>query len=75
MAESKLTKHQKAYLVSELKELVDKHEVYEVDVNDYNEVLAFLTEMFNCDWQASAPKAVIDEFLTDYFKKELTAQN
>ncbi len=72
MKEIRLTIQQQIYLVSELKDLVDNYEVYELEsIDNYGEVLTLLTGMFNEDWNTHFPESVIDEFLTMYFKKEL----
>ena len=74
MAGIKLTTAQKTYLISELKELVDNYEVYELDSpNNYGAILSLLTEMFNIDWNLNVPESIVDEYLTSYFKEELAA--
>ena len=74
MAEVKLTTAQKSYLVSELKEVVDNYEVYDLDSpNDYGHILSLLTEVFNEDWHTSLSEDDIDDYLVTYFKKELAA--
>lgn len=74
MAEVKLTTAQKSYLVSELKEVVDNYEVYDLDSpNDYGLILSLLTEVFNEDWHTSLSEDDIDDYLVTYFKKELAA--
>ena len=60
--------------VSELKELVDNYEVYDLDSpNDYGLILSLSTEVFNGDWHTSLSEDDIDDFLVVYFKKELAA--
>ncbi len=73
MKELQLTRLQKSYLVSELKDVIDNYEAFELDSpNDYNEVLTLLTGMFNEDWHTHYPESVIDEYLVSYFKMELS---
>jgi len=63
---------QKQYLVSELKDVVDNYEVYELDSpSDYDTILSILTGMLNEDWHTHFSEVEIDEFLNDYFKTEL----
>ena len=51
MERVRLTLQQKQYLVSELKDVVDNYEVYELDSpNDYATILSILTGMLNEDW-------------------------
>lgn len=60
--------------VSELKELVDNYEVYDLDSpNDYGLILSLLTEMFNGDWHISLSEDDIDDYLVTYLKKEFSA--
>ncbi|MBR1556951.1 MAG: hypothetical protein IJ647_04210 [Prevotella sp.] len=74
MKEVKLTVQQKQYLVSELKDVVDNYEVYELDSpKDYGAVLTLLTGIFNEDWQTNLPETVINDYLVTYFKQELSA--
>jgi len=74
MEEVKLSVQQKHYLVSELKDVVDNFEAYELDsIEDYGAVLSLLTGIFNVDWQTNLSEAVIDDYLTEYFKQELSA--
>ena len=74
MKEVRLTRHQKQYLVSELKDVVDNYEAYELEsVDDYGEVLTLLTRMFNEDWRTDISEEVVDDCLATYFKKELSA--
>ena len=61
MERVRLTLQQKQYLVSELKDVVDNYEVYELDSpNDYATILSILTGMLN---------------ETSYFKEELSKTN
>ncbi len=72
MKDLQLTKQQQLYLVSELKDVVDNYEAYELESpDDYNVVLALLTEIFNEDWNTQLPESVIDDYLAMYFKNEL----
>ena len=72
MERERLTLQQKQYLVSELKDVVDNYEVYELDSpNDYAPILSILTGMLNEDWHTHFSEVEIDEFLNDYFKTEL----
>ncbi len=74
MKENRLTQQQQLYLVSELKDLVDNFEVYELEsVENYGEVLTLLTGIFNEDWNTHLPESVIDDYLAMYFKMELLA--
>ncbi len=74
MKENRLTQQQQLYLVSELKDLVDNFEVYELEsVENYGEVLTLLTGIFNEDWNTHIPESVIDDYLAMYFKMELLA--
>ena len=71
---SRLTKLQKEYLVAELKDLVDNYEVYELESpNDYTSILSILTGMLNEDWNTHFSEVEINEFLNDYFIKELNS--
>lgn len=73
MNESRFTRGQKDYLVSELKDIVDNFEAYELDSpKDYDSILSMLTEMLNEDWHTHFSEAEIDEFLTSYFEEELS---
>lgn len=73
MAIIKLTTAQKTYLVSELEELVDNYEVYELDSpNNYDAILSLLTEMFNIDWNLNVPESIVDDYLSSFFRKELS---
>ena len=50
MERERLTLQQKQYLVTELKDVVDNYEVYELDSpNDYATILSILTGMLNED--------------------------
>ena len=72
MERERLTLQQKQYLVSELKDVVDNYEVYELDSpSDYDTILSILTGMLNEDWHTHFSAVEIDEFLNDYFKTEL----
>ena len=72
MERERLTLQQKQYLVSELKDVVDNYEVYELDSpSDYDTILSILTGMLNEDWNTHFSEVEIDEFLNDYFKTEL----
>ena len=72
MEDVRLTKQQKLYLVSELKEVVDNYEAYELDSpEDYGAVLSLITGIFNEDWQTNLSETVIDEYLVAFFKQEL----
>ena len=74
MKEVRLTMQQKQYIVSELKDVVDNYETYELESpKDYGAVLSILTGIFNAEWQTNLPETVIDDFLAAYFKQELTA--
>jgi len=74
MEEVRLTMQQKQYLVSELKDVVDNYEAYELSsVENYGEVLSLLTEIFNEDWQTKVSEEIIDECLATYFKQVLSA--
>jgi hypothetical protein len=54
--------------------VVDNFEAYELDsIEDYGAVLSLLTGIFNVDWQTNLSEAVIDDYLTEYFKQELSA--
>ena len=68
MERVRLTLQQKQYLVSELKDVVDNYEVYELDSpNDYATILSILTTHFS--------EVEIDEFLTSYFEEVLSKTN
>lgn len=72
MVEAKLTTAQKSYLVSELKEVVDNYEAYDLDSpNDYDTILSLLTEMINEDWGINIGESVVDTYLISFFEKEL----
>lgn len=72
MEEIRLTKQQKQYLASELKDVVDNYEAYELDSpEDYGAVLSLITGIFNEDWQTNLSETVIDEYLVAFFKQEL----
>ena len=72
MERERLTLQQKQYLVSELKDVVDNYEVYELDSpSDYDTILSILTGMLNEEWHTHFSEVEIDEFLNDYFKTEL----
>ncbi len=72
MERERLTLQQKQYLVSELKDVVDNYEVYELDSpSDYDTILSILTGMLNEDWHTHFSEVEIDEFFNDYFKTEL----
>ena len=72
MEDVRLTKQQKQYLVSELKDVVDNYEAYELDSpEDYGAVLSLITGIFNEDWQTNLSETVIDEYLVAFFKQEL----
>lgn len=72
MEEVRLTKQQKQYLASELKDVVDNYEAYELDSpEDYGAVLSLITGIFNEDWQTNLSETVIDEYLVAFFKQEL----
>ena len=74
MKDKRLTKQQQIYLVSELKDVVDNYEAFELEsVEDYGEVLTLLTEMFNEDWRTDISEEVVDDCLATYFKQELSA--
>ncbi len=67
-----LTNQQKKYLVSELKDVVDNYEVFELDSpNDYDSILSILTGMLNEDWNTDFPESTVDEYLNEYFIKEI----
>lgn len=73
MKEFQLTKQQQIYLVSELKDVVDNYDAFELDsCDDYNVVLTLLTEIFNEDWGTHLPESVIDDYLAIYFRIELS---
>lgn len=73
MKEIRLTKQQQIYLVSELKDVVDNYDAYNLDTpNDYDAVLSILTEMFNDDWRTHYSESIIDHFLASYFANYLT---
>ena len=72
MEDVRLTKQQKQYLVSELKDVVDNYEAYELDSpEDYGAVLSLLTGIFNEDWHTNLSEAVVDDYLVAFFKQEL----
>ena len=72
MKDNRLTIHQKKYLVSELKDVVDNFEVFELDSPiDYDSILSILTGMLNEDWQTDFSESTIDEFLNEYFITEI----
>jgi hypothetical protein len=74
MKDNRLTKQQQIYLVSELKDVVDNYEAFELEsVEDYGEVLTLLTEMFNEDWRTDISEEVVDDCLATYFKHKLSA--
>ena len=74
MKDKRLTKQQQIYLVSELKEVVDNYEAFELEsVEDYGEILTLLTRMFNEDWRTDISEEVVDDCLATYFKQELSA--
>ena len=74
MKEFRLTKQQQIYLVSELKDVVNNFEAYELEsIYDYGEILTLLTRMFNEDWRTDIPEEIVDDFLATYFKQELSA--
>ena len=74
MKEFRLTKQQQIYLVSELKDVVDNFEAYELEsIYDYGEILTLLTRMFNEDWRTDISEEVVDDCLATYFKQELSA--
>ena len=74
MKDKRLTKQQQTYLVSELKDVVDNYEAFELDsVEDYGEILTLLTGMFNEDWRTDISEEVVDDCLATYFKQELSA--
>ena len=74
MKDKRLTKQQQTYLVSELKDVVDNYEAFELEsVEDYGEVLTLLTGIFNEDWRTDISEDVVDDCLTTYFKQELSA--
>lgn len=74
MKDKRLTKQQQTYLVSELKDVVDNYEAFELEsVEDYGEVLTLLTGIFNEDWQTDISEEVVDDCLATYFKQELSA--
>ena len=74
MKDKRLTKQQQTYLVSELKDVVDNYEAFELDsVEDYGEILTLLTVMFNEDWRTDISEEVVDDCLATYFKLELSA--
>lgn len=67
-----LTNQQKKYLVSELKDVVDNYEVFELDSPiDYDSILSILTGMLNEDWNTDFPESTVDEYLNEYFIKEI----
>ncbi len=50
---------QKQFLVSELKDVVDNYEAYELESpKDYGEVLSLLTGIFNEEWLTNHGKQV-----------------
>ena len=64
---------QKQYLVSELKDVVDNYEVYELDSpNDYATILSILTGMLNEDWHTHFSEVEIDEFRLTEGGEQLT---
>lgn len=72
MERERLTLQQKQYLVSELKDVVDNYEVYELDSpSDYDTILSILTGMLNEDWHTDFSESTIDEFLNEYFITEI----
>lgn len=72
MERVRLTLQQKQYLVTELKDVVDNYEVYELDSpNDYDIILSILTGMLNEDWHTDFPESTVDEYLNEYFKTEI----
>lgn len=72
MKDSYLTNQQKKYLVSELKDVVDNYEVFELDSPiDYDSILSILTGMLNEDWNTDFPESTVDEYLNEYFIKEI----
>jgi hypothetical protein len=74
MKDKRLTKQQQIYLVSELKDVVDNYEAFELEsVEDYGEILTLLTRMFNEDWRTDISEEVVDDCLATYFKQELSA--
>ena len=74
MKDKRLTKQQQIYLVSELKDVVDNYEAFELEsVEDYGEILTLLTGMFNEDWRTDISEEVVDDCLATYFKHELSA--
>lgn len=74
MKDNRLTRQQQIYLVSELKDVVDNYEAFELEsVEDYGEVLTLLTGIFNEDWQTDISEEVVDDCLATYFKQELSA--
>jgi hypothetical protein len=74
MKDNRLTKQQQIYLVSELKDVVDNYEAFELEsVEDYGEILTLLTRMFNEDWRTDISEEVVDDCLATYFKQELSA--
>jgi hypothetical protein len=74
MKDKRLTKEQQIYLVSELKDVVDNYEAFELEsVEDYGEILTLLTRMFNEDWRTDISEEVVDDCLATYFKQELSA--
>lgn len=74
MKDKRLTKQQQIYLVSELKDVVDNYEAFELEsVEDYGEILTLLTRMFNEDWRTDISEEVVDDCLATYFKLELSA--
>ena len=76
MERVRLTLQQKQYLVTELKDVVDNYEVYELESpNDYATILSILTGMLNEDWHTDFSEVEIDEYLTSYFKEELSKTN
>lgn len=67
-----LTNQQKKYLVSELKDVVDNYEVFELDSPiDYDSILSILKGMLNEDWNTDFPESTVDEYLNEYFIKEI----
>ncbi len=76
MERVRLTSQQKQYLVTELKDVVDNYEAYELESpNDYATILSILTGMLNEDWHTHFSEVEIDEYLTSYFKEELSKTN
>ena len=76
MERVRLTSQQKQYLVTELKDVVDNYEAYELESpNDYATILSILTGMLNEDWHTHFSEVEIDEYLISYFNKELSKAN